>query len=167
MAKETTPPTEVTEVTEVTETEAQVRVRIEAELRESITEDVRHSLTKEVRARIEAETVERCEKMSIGEIKKHLPKLYATVAASLPEAAGPGTNSGKIGFLLGVNDPFAAGTLRVYCQTAKIPLGSLPAVLPFKDRSSAAALQSYLVRAGGAGDKVRVAAAEAALAKCK
>jgi len=102
--------------------------------------------------------------MSVEQAQEVLPGLTARIAASLRSA--PGLNWGTMGFTLASDDPFAAAALRLYCTAAKIAQASLPAVLPYKDAASVPALQSYIVRASGAGDEARVKAAEAALAKC-
>ena len=103
--------------------------------------------------------------LSVARARDRLPGLYARIIASV--RARPGTNWGKLGFVLALDDPFAAGALRVYCETTGMSPGSLPAVLPHADAASRVALESYIVRAGGAGDTERVNAAQEALKRTK
>jgi hypothetical protein len=93
------------------------------------------------------------------------PALYERIGKALKPVYG--TNLGEKGFPLALDDPFGRGVLRVYAQTAGGVNLQLPAVLPFKDPATKTALESYIVRAAGAGDQARADAARDALKKCK
>lgn len=70
------------------------------------------------------------------------------------------------GFVLAVDDPFGDGAIRAYRNAGgKSPQPNrLPFVLPVKDKeASKAALDSYIIRASGGNDKIRVAAAKQAI----
>jgi len=73
------------------------------------------------------------------------------------------------GFVLEADDPFAAGAMRVYVSstdTKHTQRAILPFVLPYNDKpATKKAIESYIVRADGGGDKARTAAAREALAK--
>ena len=73
------------------------------------------------------------------------------------------------GFVLEADDPFAAGSMRVYVSSTKAKQTQraiLPFVLPYNDKpATKKALESYIVRADGGGDKAWTAAAREALAK--
>ncbi len=69
------------------------------------------------------------------------------------------------GFLLDADDPFGVGVIRAY-RRAGGKSGQpdrLPFVLPEKEEASKAALENYILRANGGGDKTRTAAARKAL----
>ena len=72
------------------------------------------------------------------------------------------------GFLLETDDPFGAGAMRAYIRldNKTSQPAMLPFVLPYNEKGRAA-LESYIVRAEGAGDYARVASAKDALKKCK
>ena len=87
-----------------------------------------------------------------------------------PDWASSAVAAGNLkiaGFLLGVDDPFAEGAARVFAKQKGLKTARLPIVLPYKDKASVEALESYILRAGGAGDTDRVKAAEKALEKVK
>jgi hypothetical protein len=102
---------------------------------------------------------------TVEEFAKRFPDLYGRITKSLKPALG--TNFGAVGFVLAADDSFGAGALRVYAKAAGYTGLALPAVLPYKDPATRTALESYIVRARGAGDEARVKAAEEALAKTK
>lgn len=96
--------------------------------------------------------------LSVAKFQQQFPDLYKSIAAEL--GAKVSANLNVDGFLLDVDDPFAAGALRVYGQQIGIETLRLPFVLPKKEKkASAAALESYIVRAEGGVDKERAAAA--------
>ena len=94
-------------------------------------------------------------------LKKKVKDLNSKLAAT----AGAAPVNVK-GFLLAHNDPFGLGAVRVYrsCGGKSSQHDGLPFVLPDKDAATKAATGSYIVRADGAGDKERVAAARKKLA---
>ena len=105
-------------------------------------------------------------------LEKKFPKLVKEIredeAKKVREALD--TRPGHLrvsGFLLEVDDPFAEGTARVFGRLKGIDAPALPCVLPFKDKHTAKALESYILRAGGGGETKRVAAAREALKKIK
>lgn len=103
---------------------------------------------------------------TVEDFAVRFPALYGRLGKSLKPAFG--TNLGAVGFALAADDPFAQGVLRLYGEKAGYgPSLQLPAILPFKDPATRQAIESYIVRAAGAGDRVRAAAAKEALAKCK
>lgn len=70
------------------------------------------------------------------------------------------------GFLLLPGDPFAEGTIRGYIKAKGGKTGQinfLPFTLPYSDPLARKALETYVVRADGGGDKVRADAAKKAL----
>jgi hypothetical protein len=73
------------------------------------------------------------------------------------------------GFLLLPDDPFAAGTMRSYVKSVQADkrsigqLETLPFTLPYSDPLARKALETYVVRAAGGGDKLRAKAAKEAL----
>lgn len=104
--------------------------------------------------------------LTTARFKKTFPKLYARVAADATGVADI-ANLKVPGFLLDIEDPFAAGAARVFAKEKKMDAPRLPIVLPFKDKASKVAIDSYIQRAGGGGDVERIKAASEALAKCK
>lgn len=80
-----------------------------------------------------------------------------------PPAASAAINLASIkGFILEVDDPFAEGALRTYMSAGKNPSGQaarVPFVLPFNDKATVIALDSYIVRAEGGCDTARAEAA--------
>jgi len=100
-----------------------------------------------------------------AEIKSHFPQLFERIIATVSKGALVDLRTP--GFLLAIGDPFAAGTLRTFMHLVERSGLQLPFVLPFKDKNSAAAIQSYIVRAEGGGDLDRAKLAKEALAKCK
>jgi len=97
---------------------------------------------------------------------KEKPKVVEQLAADETGTADSAALK-EPGFLLDIEDPFAAGAARVYAKAKGKDTARLPIVLPFKDPASRAALDSYIQRAAGAGDAKRVKLAAAALEKCK
>jgi len=106
-------------------------------------------------------------KMKVTEFKDVFVELYGEIVRTVTQASNVPSNLKVAGLLLEIDDPFAEGALRVYAKEKKTPGLRLPFVLPYKDRSSAAAIESYIVRAAGSGDVKRVATAKKALEKAK
>lgn len=71
-------------------------------------------------------------KCPIKEVKENMPELYERIVADIQNKSGPNLN--VPGFLLEVDDPFAAGTLRNYARLKGVDGLRLPFVLPFKAR---------------------------------
>jgi len=62
-------------------------------------------------------------------------------------------------FVLAIDDPFAEGVLRTYRSlTGKADL-KLPCVLPCGEENSTRAVENYLLRSSGGGDRIRAQAA--------
>jgi len=80
---------------------------------------------------------------------------------------GSNLRKGVAGFLLEVDDPYAAGTLRTYERLSKKQGLKLPYVMPYKDKVTVEAINNYIIRASGGGDIERVKRATKALEKCK
>lgn len=80
---------------------------------------------------------------------------------------GSNVNLAVKGFLLDIDDPYAAGTLRNYQRISGEQGLRLPYVLPYKGKKTVEAINNYIVRASGAGDIERVKRANEALEKCK
>jgi len=114
---------------------------------------------------IKDETVEFVKARTVSQIKKVMPELYERIAAEIKAGSGPDLS--VKGFLLNIADPYAAGTLRAYQGLKKAEGLKLPYVLPYKDKLTKAAIESYILRAEGGGDIERAGAAKKALAKCK
>ena len=94
-----------------------------------------------------------------------MPDFYQRIVTDIQNKSGPNLN--VPGFLLEVDDPFAEGTLRTY-QKLKGTTGlRLPFVLPNKDKFTRPAVESYILRAGGAGDNKRADVARLAMKKIK
>ena len=106
-------------------------------------------------------------KMKVTEFKDVFGKLYGEIVTTVTQASNVPSNLKVAGLLLEIDDPFAEGALRVYAREKETPGLRLPFVLPYKDRSSRAAIESYIVRAGGSGDAKRVAIGKKALEKAK
>jgi len=63
------------------------------------------------------------------------------------------------GFTLAVDDPFAEAVLRTYRSlTGKADL-KLPVILPCGEETSIKAVENYLLRSSGGGDRIRAQAA--------
>ena len=103
--------------------------------------------------------------MTAREVSETMPELYERIVRDIRAGSGPNLN--VKGFLLNIADPYAAGTLRAYQGLKKVSGLKLPYVLPFKDKQTKAAIESYILRANGGGDFERAGAAKKALAKCK
>jgi hypothetical protein len=102
---------------------------------------------------------------TVEEFKANFPDLYARIAASIPKTGAPDL---KVpGFLLAIDDPYAAGTLRRFAALTEQKGLQLPFVLPYKNKSTADALQNYIIRAEGGGDYSRANVAKEALKNCK
>jgi len=75
------------------------------------------------------------------------------------------------GFRLAADDPFAAGALRAYLAVTnarQVQAPMVPFVIPYKDKAAArVGIQSYIIRAEGAGNTDRAAAAKKALEKIR
>ena len=123
----------------------------------------------ELVAEIRAAEAARVQEETGAELRKKLEKklrdeITAQVRAEL--AATPGHLQVK-GFLLAVDDPFAAGTARDYAALKEMAVPALPCVLPEKDKQTPAAVARYILRADGGGDRARAAAAREFLQKSK
>lgn len=95
--------------------------------------------------------------------KERLAKENEQLAKELEIKAPP-----KIkGFLIDVGDPFGEGAIRAYRSAGgkSRQQNRLPFVLPEKDPAGKKALESYLLRAEGGGDKKRATIAKKALEK--
>jgi len=114
---------------------------------------------------IRDEVVEQVGKCTAETVKKNMPELYERIVAALQSRGGPNLN--VPGFLLEIDDPVAAGTLRAFKRLTGNDGLSLPCVLPFKDKSTKAALENYILRAEGSGDYERANAARGAMKKVK
>ena len=114
---------------------------------------------------IRDEVVAQIGKCPIREVKTNLPELYQRIIMDVQSKSIPALN--VPGFLLEVNDPVAAGTLRAYRKLKGIEGLRLPFVLAFKDKSTKAALENYILRADGCGDTKRAQAARKAMEKIK
>ena len=104
-------------------------------------------------------------KCSLSQVKTNMPDFYERIVAELQSRGGPNLN--VPGFLLEINDPVAAGTLRAFKKLKGNDSLSLPCVLPFKDKATKAALENYILRADGCGDRKRAEAGRAAMKKIK
>jgi len=116
-------------------------------------------------AEIRDQVVDQLGKCSIKQVQQNLPDLYARIVTDIQNKSG--SNLSVPGFLLEVDDPFAEGTLRTYQKLKGITGQRLPWVLPNKDKFTRPAVENYILRAGGAGDKKRVDAARLAMKKIK
>lgn len=114
---------------------------------------------------IRDEVVGQIGRCSAGQLKGHLPDLYQRVVTDIKIKSAPHLN--VPGFLLEVDDPFAAGTLRAYQKEKRVGGLKLPYVLPYKDKVTRVALESYILRAAGGGDMERADAAREAVKKVK
>jgi len=119
----------------------------------------------ELVAEIRAAEAARVQEETGAELRKKLTEtITAKVRAEL--AATPGHLQVR-GFLLAVDDPFAAGTARDYAALKEMAVPALPCVLPEKDKQTPAAVARYILRADGGGDRARAAAAREFLQKSK
>jgi len=85
---------------------------------------------------------------------------------SLDAAEDESAKVSKKGFLLTIDDPYGVAVLRVYAKEKKTSGElELPFLLPYDDPATKAALENYLVRAGG--DTERTFDAKVALRRCK
>jgi len=103
------------------------------------------------------------EPVTIGELKRLYPEQIRQIETAA--AGGTASNLSEKGFLLGIDDPFAAGTLRAYQKLKGLDGLRLPYVLPLKDRQTPEALANYILRAEGAGDTARAIIARKELLK--
>jgi len=140
---------EITDVTEMAERHPQ--------LCEELTKQVKETLASEL-----AQT-------EPGDFAKICPSLYDRIVKHVTAAVKANAQPIDLktqGFYLDPEDPFAAGTARMYGKLKGVP-ARLPMVLPFKDKNAAAAIENYIVRAAGGGDTKRAESAKAALKKVK
>ncbi len=115
---------------------------------------------------IRDEVIEQVGKCSAKKMKENMPELYERIVAELQSKGGPNLN--VPGFLLEIDDPVAAGTLRSYQKSKGIDNLRLPYVLPYKDKKKTkAALENYILRADGCGDRKRADAGREAMKKIK
>jgi len=114
---------------------------------------------------IRDEVIEQVGKCTAKKVKENMPELYEQIVAELQSRGGPDLN--VPGFLLKVDDPVAAGTLRAFKKLKGNDGLSLPCVLPYKDKATRAALENYILRADGCGDRKRAEAGRAAMKKIK
>jgi len=106
---------------------------------------------------------------TVEQLTAAYPQLVKQIKAKVAleiESAGIKSNIRADGFLLGGGDPYATAVARVYAR-AKGTDCPLPLVLPYNDADSAEALKSYILRAEGACDGKRAAAAKEAMKKVK
>ena len=115
--------------------------------------------------KIRDDVVRQMEMCTAEQAKKNLPDLYQRIVMDIQGKSGPDLN--VPGFLLEIDDPVAAGTLRAYQKSKGVDNLRLPHVLPYKDKKTKAALENYILRANGCGDTKRAEAARKAMEKCK
>lgn len=119
----------------------------------------------ELVSKIKDDVVGKIRECSASQIKENLPDLYQRI---VEDVQGKGRVDPNVpGFLLDIEDPVAAGTLRTYQGLKGAGSLRLPFVLPYKDRETKAALENYILRANGCGDRKRAEAARKAMEKCK
>lgn len=109
--------------------------------------------------------VKKVKNLTVIQFRQQFPDLYQAIAKALMPKTSVNLNAP--GFLLAVDDPFAAGALRVYGREKDIADFRLPFVLPEKDKATIPALESYITRASGGGDTKRAEEAKKALKKVK
>jgi len=114
---------------------------------------------------IRDEVIEQVGKCTAKKVKENMPELYERIVAELQNRGGPKLN--VPGFLLELDDPVAPGTLRLFKRLKGNDSLSLPCVLPYKDKATRAALENYILRADGCGDRKRAEAGRAAMKKVK
>jgi len=103
------------------------------------------------------------EPVTIDELKRLYPEQIRQIETAA--AGGTASNLGEKGFLLEIDDPFAAGTLRAYQKLKGLDGLKLPYVLPQKDKQTPEVLANYILRAEGAGDTARAIIARKELLK--
>jgi len=130
---------------------------------EPVTVDEMQKMYPEQIKQIKDETIAFVNNRTVSQIKEMMPGLYERIAAEIKGRGGPDLN--VKGFLLGIDDPFAAGTLRAYQKLKGLDGLRLPYVLPLKDRQTPEALANYILRAEGAGDTARAIIARKELLK--
>lgn len=117
---------------------------------------------------VKAQLTEELNQLSVKELAETLPEICAKIKAQVTaEMNHIPANLQVPGLLLEVKDPFADGTARTFAKLAGCDVPSLPCVIPFKDKHAKAAIENYIVRAEGGGDKERADAAHKALSKVK
>lgn len=114
---------------------------------------------------IRDDVIKSIEQCPVKEVKANLPMLYERIVTKVQGKSGPIQN--VPGFLLEIDDPVAEGTLRTFQQLKGIDGLRLPHVLPYKDKVTKVALESYILRAEGCGDTKRADVARKAMEKCK
>ena len=123
------------------------------------------SLYPQLVGKIKDDIVRQVGMCTAGQVKKNMPDLYERIVIEIQGRSGPDLN--VPGFLLEVDDPVAAGTLRAYQREKGLTDLRLPYVLPYKDKKTKAALENYILRADGCGDTKRADAAREAMKKIK
>ncbi len=111
------------------------------------------------------EVVKQIGQCTLAQVKTNMPEFYERLVMEVQNKSG--LNLNVPGFLLELNEPFAEGTLRTYQKLKGIGGLRLPHVLPYKDKKTKEALQSYIRRAAGGGDNARADAARRAMEKIK
>lgn len=123
------------------------------------------SLYPQLVSEVRDEVVHQVESCTADQARKNLPGLYKRIALDVQSKSRPDL---KVpGFLLELDDPVAAGTLRTFQSLKGVDNLRLPCVLPFKDKNTKAALVNYITRADGCGDTKRANAAREAMEKIK
>ncbi len=123
-------------------------------------------LTIELETEAKKEAAKEIAALSVTGFKKTFATLYKKIAAEVTGVVDAAALKVP-GFLLDPEDPFAEGAARTFAAVKRVEIPRLPIVLPFKDKASKPALESYIVRAAGGGDNERAERARAALKKCK
>lgn len=122
-------------------------------------------LVTEIRDEVIDRVSAKLETLTAKQFKKDMPELYEKIVEEIQGRGGPNLN--VPGFLLEIDDPVAAGTLRAYQRLKGLTDLRLPYVLPFKDKATKAALENYILRAEGSGNYERAEAAHKAMEKTK
>jgi len=125
------------------------------------TEDLRKSYPS-LCNEIVQETVSEINDLGAKEAIKRLPGLVARLAPTSSTDL-----DGKKGFILQADDPYGVGAARAFGRATGCLTPALPCMLPFQSPGTRPAIESYILRADGAGDAVRTNAARVALSKCK
>lgn len=130
----------------------------------------------ETEEKIRRDIIGEIEGMSPAQFRASYPGLYAKIASEIADETGAVKQKQVPGFLLEKDDPFALACERQFIKCGgvgkrivvrKIETSRLPLILPYEDQATRTALESYILRAQGAGDSQRAAAARAALQECK
>ena len=117
---------------------------------------------------VKIELINELSELTAKQLAENIPDVYNKIKKQVTDELAASPSSLKVpGFLIEKGDPFGEGVARIYGQLNSTEPPTVPFVVPFINKNAKAAIGNYILRAKGASDSKRAAAAEEALKKCK